>query len=318
MNIKMPTIGVKGRYRMVVSRDAEMKDVKHDVEFDNLITDVGMNRIGEIQADTTTAFFNALAGRFVVGGGSSAPQFSDVSLDSPVAFASSNSSIVSRRSSYSLGFSEVVVSHQFGQGEASGNLSEIGIQMSSTSGPLFSRALILDGSGNPTTITVLPTDFLTCYYTLRVMIPQTDFVFNVDVEVDEVSVPTTVTIRPLSTESTGEVNGWGVITRKPSQAGTGANAGFFYSGGLSDPTSTSPLGSSVGAVQTSLAQIPYVGGSHETRVMVPADLSHYNGTLSTFRLTFLMGSWQVNFDPPLQKDNTQTMDMTLGYSWARA
>src|SRR5690606_4774599 len=106
-------------------------------------------------------------------------------LQNPVAFASSDVELVGQSSNYERGWYEITVSHQFGQGQAAGNLSEIGIQHTSTSGPLWSRALILDGQGNPTTITVLPDDFLTCYYTLRIMIPKEDAVFHIDVDYSE-------------------------------------------------------------------------------------------------------------------------------------
>ena len=319
MNIKLPSVKLGGRFRLVTSKDAECKQVVKDTGFfDNLITNTGMNRIGEVTTNTIDSIvaFRTLCGRFVVGSGSAEPQFTDTALQNPVAFASSNVELVSESSNYDRGWYEITVRHQFGQGQAAGNLSEIGIQHTSTSGPLWSRALILYGQGNPTTITVLPSDFLTCYYTLRIMIPKEDVVFNIDVDYDEDGiVPTVVTGRPLSANSSNPVTGWGLQT-----ASTSPYAYLqFYTGGLAAPTATAPLGSPIGNQTTTFSAVPYVTDSFERYVTRTNGLNEHNSqTLRTARLEALMGCWQIEFDPPLQKNNTQTMQVTFGYSWARA
>lgn len=321
MNIKMPTTALSGQFRMVVSEDAEMERVKHDTGFfDNLITDVGMNRVGTVTTNATNSIgaFNSLCGRFVVGSGSTTPAFTDTALVAPVAFATADPVLDSESSSYERGWYEITVRHRFAQGQAAGNLSEIGIQHTGASGPLWSRALILDGAGNPTTITVLPDDFLTCYYTLRIMIPQDDAVFNIDVDYDgDGIVPTVVTARPLQADSSLPSNGWGLQTASTSTSG-GAHLRFF-SGGLAVPTATNPLGSAIDRQTSSFTAVPYVTDSHQRFVTRTNGLNEHNSqTLRTARLGALMGYWQIEFNPPLQKNNTQTMQLTFGYSWARA
>lgn len=319
MNIKMPSTALSGQFRMVVSEDAAGERVKHDTGFfDNLITDVGMNRVGTVNTQAVYGIdsFNTLCGRFVVGSGSSTPAFTDTALAAPVAFASANPVLSSESSSYTRGWYEITVRHQFGQGQAAGNLSEIGIQHTSLSGPLWSRALILDGVGNPTTITVLAGDFLTCYYTLRIMIPQDDAVFNIDVDYDDDGiVPTVVTARPLNADSSSPGTGWGLQT-----AGISNWALLrFYSGGLAAPTANVPLGSPIGSETNNFTAVPYVTDSHQRFLTRTNGLNEHNSeTLRTAKLDALMGSWQVEFNPPLQKNNTQTMQLTFGYSWARA
>lgn len=321
MNIKLPTVKLGGQFRLVVSKDAECKQVVKDTGFfDNLITDTGMNRIGEVTTNvgSSIANFHNLCGRFVVGSGSAEPQFTDTALQNPVAFASSDVSLVSESSNYERGWYEITVLHQFGQGQAAGNLSEIGIQRTSASGPLWSRALILDGQGNPTTITVLPDDFLTCYYTLRIMIPKEDAVFNIDVDYGEDGiVPTVVTGRPLNANSSSASRGWGLKTAATSS--TGGAYLQFYTGGLASPTAGNPLGSSVASETNTFSIVPYVPDSFERYVTRTNGLNEHNGqNLRTAKLNALMGAWQIEFDPPLQKNNTQTMQVTFGYSWARA
>ena len=319
MNIKMPPTALSGQFRMVVSEDAAGERVKRDTGFfDNLITDVGMNRVGIVTtgaADSMGAF-SVLCGRFVVGSGSATPAFTDTALVAPVAFASADSVLDSQSSSYERGWYEMTVRHQFRQGQAAGNLSEIGIQHTSASGPLWSRALILDGAGNPTAITVLPSDFLTCYYTLRIMIPQDDAVFNIDVDYDDDGVvPTVVTARPLNADRSGSADGWGLQT-----ASISSRAYLqFYSGGLAVPTATAPLGSAIGNQTSTFTAVPYVTDSHQRFLTRTNGLNEHNSQeLRTAQLDALMGSWQIEFDPPLQKNNTQTMQLTFGYSWARA
>src|SRR5690606_35009112 len=320
MNIQLPTVKLGGRFRLVTSKDAECKQVVEDTGFfDNLITNTGMNRIGEVNTNTTVtgSAFNTLCGRFVVGSGQTPPAFTDTALQAPVAFASANPVVDSESSSYDRGWFEMTVRHQFGLGEAAGNLSEIGIQHTSASGPLWSRALILDGQGNPTTITVLPDDFLTCYYTLRIMIPKEDAVFNINVDYDEDGiVPTVVTGRPLAADNPSPTGGWGLQT-----AGTSGTAGrlLVYTGGLSTPTATWPLGSPASTATQTFSTVPYVTDSFERYITRTNGLNEHNSQeLRTVVLYALMGYWQIEFDPPLQKDNTQTMQMTFGYSWARA
>lgn len=318
MNIKMPPTALSGQFRMVVSEDAAGERIKHDTGFfDNLITDVGMNRVGTVNTNTTIslASFHSLCGRFVVGSGSATPAFTDTALAAPVAFASADPVLNSESSSYTRGWFEITVRHQFGKGQAAGNLSEIGIQHTSASGPLWSRALILDGVGNPTAITVLPDDFLTCYYTLRIMIPQEDAVFNIDVDYDEDGiVPTVVTARPLNANSS-EYNGWGLQTAITNSWGHLR----FFSGGLAVPTAISPLGSAIGGQTDNFTPVPYVTDSHQRFLTRTNGLNEHNSqTLRTAYIAALMGCWQVEFNPPLQKNNTQTMQLTFGYSWARA
>jgi len=318
MNIMLPAVKLGGRFRLVTSKDAECKQVVEDTGFfDNLITNTGMNRVGEVttNASNSVGSFRSLCGRFVVGSGSAEPQFTDTALQNPVAFAPGDVLLDNESSSYERGWFEMTVRYQFLQGQAAGNLSEIGIQHTSESGPLWSRALILDGQGNPTTITVLPDDFLTCYYTLRIMIPKEDAVFNIDVDYDEDGiVPTVVTGRPLSADSSSSSNGWGLQT-----AATSNSYLQFYTGDLAVPTANQPLGSAIGQQTNSFSIVPYITDSFERYVTRTNGLNEHNSqNLRTARLAALMGLWQIEFDPPLQKDNTQTMQVTFGYSWARA
>lgn len=308
MIIKAPPIGVSGQFRMVVSSDAEMQDVKHDTGyFDNLITDVGMNRMGTTNIDNVLT----LVGRFGVGSGSAVPQFSDTALGNVVAQSSQNPTIVSETSEYLRGYSEAVLRYQFPQGAAAGNLSEIGMRAGDEQ---WSRALILNALGAPTTLTVLPTDFLTCFYSIRFSIPKVDAVYNIDVDYGEDGiVPTLVTCRPLGANST-LTNGWVIRSGRPASGSSGLRA---HTGALVDPTATI-LSGPIGYVPNSVFE-PYIQNSFQKYTTLKAGLADINSSnLRSFQNNTLPGNWQIEFDPPLVKNNTHTMDLTFGVSWARA
>lgn len=319
MNIKMSPTTLSGQFRLVVSEDAAGDRVKHDTGFfDNLITNVGMNQVGVVntEASDNISAFHALCGRFVVGSGSTTPAFTDTALVAPVAFASADPVLESESISYERGWYEITVKHLFEQGQVMNNLSEIGIQHTSLTGPLWSRTLILDTAGNPTSIKVLPEDFLTCYYTLRIMIPKQDSYFIIDADYDEDGLETTgVRARPLMANSLEPKEGWGLQT----VIANNEVSLQFYTGGLAEPTADIPLGSAVGDPTDSFSIVPYVTDSYQRFLTRTNQVDEHNGEeLRTAVLLAPMGCWQIEFNPPLQKYSTQTMDLTFGYSWARA
>jgi len=312
MRIKAPELSLEGQFRVVVSSDPDLANVTQDTGwFSNLITDVGLNRIGSYDSSTSSG----ILGRFVLGAGSAQPQPADTALQIPIVRAPADFTEDSSTSSYEDGYAQYVYRYQFGQGVAQGNLSEIGLQVDSNGGPLWSRALILNAAGEPTTITVLDTDFLTVYYSLRVYIPKTDAAYNIDVDYDEEGiVPTVATCRPLNANSAALSNAtsWRFQTFR-------AAAGRFKNGGLAEATASSPLGSDAGTTVSSPTKKPYVEGSYEMWITHRAGLNDANSdTLRSFPVNSMLGSWQVEFDPPLRKNNTHTMDLTFGISWARA
>src|SRR5699024_10490997 len=130
------------------------------------------------------------------------------------------------------------VSVQFGKGDAAGNLSKVAIGKSSTD--MFAIALIKDGSGNPTTITVTSIEFLTVTYQWRVYYDLTwsqDNTFTVD------GVSTTTTLMQ------GElVSSDATVWNSKGAMGDPSGGGSFYSS--STPTAGAALPSSVYAGQT--------------------------------------------------------------------
>lgn len=314
--MKIPKFKFEGRYRLVVSQDAAMLEVRTDSgEFHNLITDTGLDLVGSVNTDLDNALTSAqrLMGRVVVGSGNTTPAYTDTTLANRVAIGSREVSLTRQSSNYARGYYEITVEHQFRPGEAVGTLAEVGMQH--RSGPLWSRALILDPAGSPTAITVLPEDYLTVYYTLRVTIPDHDFEYEIPVTRDGGDpIVTAVTVRPLNANSASTTGGWGLNTAKlrPLRG---------FTGGLAIPTAPTPLGTDLGRAGSTadVKYTPYINGSYTREVVGVTVLANWNDVdISTLEVDMLMGIWQANFDPPLRKNSTETFTIGFGYSWGRA
>ncbi len=125
--------------------------------FPNLILNGGLDRMGE-NAD----YLNWCQ----VGSGSTAPVATQTALVNRIAGTDVRQANVNGAQASAPYYGWYRRTFRFARGVAAGNLSEVGVGWAST-GSLFSRALILDGGGNPTTITVLSDEVLDVTYELR-------------------------------------------------------------------------------------------------------------------------------------------------------
>lgn len=272
--------------------------------FPNLITNAGLNRIG-------TA--NDYMGACRVGSGSATPSVLDTNLQSHVAGTSTE--FTSNRSAQGSApyYSQFTRVYRFATGAAAGNLQEIGIATSTGNGTgvLFSRALILDGSGNPTTITVLSDEVLDATYQVRLYPPLSDVVDSVDISGSSYNI----TIRAMSVTSTSF---WAM----PALAQVGLNSARFHDGAIGAITS-SPAGSSV-LVNCTAAS--YSDNSLQRDGTMPAGLTEANfvGGIESVSMYFgqpggnaVLGSLQCGFSPAIPKDSTMTLSLTFRVAWDR-
>lgn len=273
-------------------------------EFENLITDSGLNAIGSTGISTARNFF-------YVGTGSTPPSVSDSNMDNFVAATSSNEETnqTSQTSSppYYLSFLQ---KKRFGQGDAAGNLAEVGAGSSgSPSGNLFSRALIQDSGGNPTTITVLSDEFLDVTYELRIYPDTDDAVGTVMIG----GVTYDYTARPSQIDLFGS-SGW-----NGNQSSSTANASTAYSGSIGDVFSN-PSGSQAAAVGTNGI---YSNNSLEGSASFEWGLSSANfGGVRSVALSVGWTRWQIQFDAqgsgdPIPKDDTNVLNISMVHSWNR-
>lgn len=273
--------------------------------FPNIITNGGLNRIGTV-ADYLAACR--------VGSGSSTPAATDTNLQSHVAgtstvFSSNNAAQASPP--YYASHTRV---YRFATGVAAGNLQEIGIatQAANASGILFSRALILDGSGNPTTITVLSDEVLDCTYQCRLYPPLGDV--NGTVNIGGVDIDYTCRAMAVT-----DFSFWCL----PAHAGSGGlNSARFGDGAIGTITG-SPTGSSA---LLNAAASAYADGTLTRQTTVTAGLTEANfaGGIDWAWACFgspggnsALGTTQVGFSPAIAKDNTKTLSLVFENTWAR-
>lgn len=297
---------VAGRYKIeAVKVDSGERRLLADW-FPNIITDIGLNRLGT--ADPYD--------RCVVGTGSATPATTDTQLQTFVASTTTLQSSSSGAQNTEPYYGYYFTTYRFAAGAAAGNLAEVGMGWANTS--LFSRALILDGLGNPTTITVLADEFLDVTYEARLYPPTTDSVYNVTIS----GVVYTFTSRAASVTSS---SAWGFPTSFFS--GPLISDSAYYNGSIGAITTT-PSGTSVtGATNLGTYSIDsYSNNSLERTFALSSSISQANltGGISAMLIsgdnnvaTTSCGAYQIGVSPAIDKDATKTLTLNFGVSWAR-
>lgn len=289
------TAGVAGRYKFIAHKpDGSSRDLTD--WFDNLITDGGLERMGT--GGTTE--------KCRVGSGNTTPNNTDTALVAQVAEADIYSYTEGADTDTNLYAWRRIV-YRFAVGAAAGNLSEVGVGWAG--GALFSRALIKDGVGNPTTITVLSDEILDVVYELRMYRPTSDLSANIDIA----GVTYACTVRPANfsnwrcTELTqfgamgnGNllVQGWG------SDAALGAVTG--------QPTGTMVMG---GVYATNDGA--YIGGSKQRKLKVIASISDATSPIKALTFRTALGLYQMLVNPVIPKNNTNKLTLYYTLAWAR-
>lgn len=262
--------------------------------FPNLITDVGLNSLG-----TNADYLN----NCLVGSGNTAPNVADTSLVAQVATTSNVQSTVSNAQSSPPYYGSVTKTYRFVAGTATGNLAEVGIG----GAVLFSRALILDGGGSPTTITVLSNEVLDVTYQLRVYPATVDVTGSITIS----AVSYAFTKRAASVTDAGTW-GLGALTGGGQQV-------VAYSGAIGAITTT-PSGTAVGIGVTNSA---YGNNNLYRDFTAFFDLNDANfGGIESVVANFgpstgRFGSIQMQFTPSIPKDNTKTLTLGFRHSWSR-
>lgn len=291
--------GIRGRYRIeAVAADGSRRLLAD--WFKNLITNVGLDQI----AAASTWMSNCY-----VGAGNTAPAFTDTSLVSQVASTSTILTTTQTAAGSSPYFGTTTNVYQFAIGVATGNLSEVGVGASGTA--LFSRALILDGGGSPTTITVLSSEALNVTYAFEVFVPLSDVTGSITINGTSYGY----TVRAANSTATGS---WAC-------ASTGEQAGInnatAYNGSIGAITGA-PSGSNVSGQTRSI--LTYTSGNYflDTQLSYSLSQGNLSGGISAMLITFgqrgaSFGAFQIGFSPALPKDSSHTMTLTFRQLWVR-
>lgn len=276
----------------------------------NLVLNAGLDRIGS----GSGGMFNFCS----VGEGTTAPSVSQTGLAASVASqAKTSSSAVNLGSTTYAG--QYTSVYTFAQGTVVGNIAELGVGWLTGGSNLFSRCLIVDGSGTPTTLTVTSLDQLTVYYRLTNTPAITDLSSSVTLSGTAYSYTARLANAANFFNAANEFEGWAPNVR----SGVSANFSYPSTTTIGAITST-PSGTASDLANMTSVQASYTNGNfyRETTITVPPSDGNsaggIGGLLFLFGSTPLqLGSWQAVFGTPIPKDNTKTLTIVLRYAWGR-
>jgi hypothetical protein len=303
-------VALSGEYRLVINRGGIEIDTGW---FKNVILNQGLNQLGVASA-------NVLYGYARVGTGTSTPLITNTVLDNQVAVSNILSGATVVNSGASSYTTLTTYQYTFTQGAVTGNISEVGVGWDTTGSTLFSRALIVDGSGNPTTITLTSIDQLTIYYRLNAAQPLTDTTSSVNIS--STSYPYTI---------------------RTAQAASFCNnsATFYYADAFTRLSSVIIYGSdaALGAITGTLSGTiiansgnpgftftfpAYTPSTYYRESTFSIDVSTGNAVGGVGGMTLQWGAYgsslqnQIVFATPIPKTNTQVLTLTQRFTWARA
>lgn len=287
--------------------------------FRNLILNQGLDRMAQ----------NAnWMGSCQVGSGNAAPANTDTQLQTFVAGKTNTlqQGIYPIRGAVSAPdyYAHVTNLYVFDVGSAAGNLSEVGVGWASTGATLYSRALILDIGGNPTTITVLPDEVLQVTYQWRIYPPLADVVGTVNLSgADYDYVIRACMAGTYSNMTSSSDPGWGgisTVTGSGTQVGSSVSARNTYpsANGIAAITAR-PTTADQGNAD-SFSSSAYSVGNYYLDSTLLCGISKWNGVpggIKTIVYSHQHGSYQIEFEPALSKDNTKSLSLVFRQSWAR-
>lgn len=301
---------LSGEYNLVItSQDGTSQETGW---IKNLILDQGLERIG--QSASVVPYCQ-------IGTGTTVPVVTQTALVAFTAGVSGTGTSVTNSGS-PLYNSVHTFTYAFAQGAVVGNMAEVGVGWASSGANLFSRALITDISGNPTTLTLTSIDQLTVYYRLTVAPSMTDVSGTLSLGGSDYQYTGRLAYAgshhgstslflsgDLYTISTSGYQSYvypssstlGAVTATP----TGSGTGYFYNNGLGPGT-------------VSLA--PYGLGTkyRDTTQLFPIGVGNVGGIGAIMQSIGDNAWYQYAFTPAIPKDNTKTLSMTYRVSWDRA
>lgn len=325
--IRLPTMGVAGKYRAQISK-ARTGKLKYDTGwFDNIVTNRGLvewwnlPRFGAFDSGSIAAWC-------CVGTGNTTPTVNDVQLAAYRASAygtgatgggtgypSPNAQGYVAAAAPTPAYWYARYIYVFATGAASGNLTEVGVYPGGANvfSDLFSRALVLDGSGNPTSITVLSDEILTVTWELRWYLDTTDHAFSFNINASPV---------------TGTYRLWQASTQRASPISINASGGAcaMYTGAMApSPLTGDPVGvnGTINNNSNPMSVVQFVddianSGTcyYDIQGTFPTGVG--TGTNTAFTYSAHMWAYQFgNLSAPIIKTTGQQLRVNFRASWGR-
>jgi len=298
---------VRGRFKLVKRHESGVT-IQETPWFDNLITDAGLNRWG------TIGYHSAIS----IGTGTSTPLVTDLAL---AAFAARTTNAPNLETSGNFGSPDYIawrtIMYRFPFGSLNGNYTEVSVDqhLGGATYGIFSRALILDGLGAPTSITVLPNESLDVYYQLQRVPVLTDLISTITIGATVHDTVTRVSqvqnsAVPPGTQTCVEYSSFG--TKPVITSGVGADISAITAK-PSGTTSTVYYGADYAYVNNSLERTGYI----ELNQAGPNPVAGNFKTLFWSNVNNDINGYQVSFDPVVPKDNTRRIVFYAKATWAR-
>lgn len=288
---------ISGRFMLEVEGPDKVRRVAAGWQ-PNLITNAGLDRFG------TNGPLESSASCFV-GSGNTLPAFTDTALQALVGSTTQSQDLVGGAPTLTDEYGYLRRTYIFQPGVAAGNLSEIGIGWTSPSTGLFTRALIKDGNGDPTTITILPNETLFVTYEMRLYQLAND-------------VTGSIVLGGTTYNYTARSGGLGYssLNQPPAFDNTFAGGANFYSGGALGNKFESPSGTYRGPASTN-SVAAYVLGSYNSDFTIGLGASNITVPFNLIYFGTFRGSFQVLFDQPIPKSDLNEFSMTFRIGWSR-
>lgn len=315
-NIEIKAGSVSGRFK-IEKITASGERVAVADWFSNLIVDGGLDWLGTGNAHDATQYCRA-------GTGATAPANGQTGLVSQLGSASAIGTIVESTSGgVPVWYQSVTRVYTFAIGAVVGNVAELGTFSAATGGTMFSRALVKDTGGNPTTITILSDEQLVVTYEFRKYPPSADLTGTISIAVDGVPTNFDYVLRAANVDETvANYAYW----RTRSSLGSVSSDGF-----AAMAFETSTLGPATGVPSgderpsTSAVLSSYVGGTFYRDLTVRFGINRGNFASGVGSIIFAnVGGletkdhgYQISFEPKLPKTNAKTLSLPFRLSWGR-
>lgn len=281
----------------------------------NLVLNRGLDRL--MQYVLTTSSADTL--RWIrLGSGTSAVDPTQVNLANQTCASSSSMGATYGNSGAEPYYSWVKYRIRFSVGVATGTHYEVGAGWEGTGNTLFSRALITDVNGNPTSITVLADEYLDVTYEVRVYFPtESDWTGNITTPQ---GVSHSVTLRRAGIGG-ANLSGEGVYPGNSNShsltwTGFGIN-GVTLSGNSIGATTSWPNSGGVsqgGRFDVTITPVAYTDGTFYRDVDFTWALDKAVGLVKSISVCAVMGGWQAEFNPRIDKTSATTLTMRMRFS----
>jgi hypothetical protein len=300
------TIPISGTFELSI-RNIDTGKVRKVPEFKNLIVDAGFDRLL-----STLPFMDYC----FCGTGSTPPVVSNTTMQ---AYLAETNDIVSDQSESTFTAPRYMVQKRiftFAVGAVVGNVAELGIGWKvSTTRLVFSRTLVTDSGGTPTTITILANEQLTVTYRLYVKVPDADQTFSVTDGATTYNVSARLAFDPSDS--------W--FRNFPSGFYGASNSSYTYAD-TKETDVLPPIGTNwvvgISSQRSATYSIPaYVTGSFVGKLTASFATGNANYATGIGSVMFGTregsGAWMMSFSPKIPKIAGKTLTLTFEYQLTR-